>query len=288
MSNRVGIMHGRLSEPSDQKIQEFPRYTWRYEFEKAKSCGFELIEWIFDTYDQNPIMNDDGIREVKNFSANSGIVVNSVLADFFMENKLVSVSESTLEKNMKILKILIKNSNKIGAKILEIPFVDSSSLTTREEQLQIKSNLETILPLLEEYDIILTLETDLPPNQFKELLSSFTHPNIRANYDVGNSAALGYDMTEEFNAYGNLINNVHIKDRKLHGHTVPLGSGDANFELLFSSLRKIKYDGDFIIQGARELGTNPADTCAKYLRFVNKYVEKYLLHDVSKEEERKQ
>ena len=33
--NKIGIMSGRLSEPLTKKIQEFPRNTWKYEFEKA-------------------------------------------------------------------------------------------------------------------------------------------------------------------------------------------------------------------------------------------------------------
>ncbi len=277
MRNKIGIMHGRLSEPISGKIQEFPKNTWKHEFEKASTCGFELIEWIFDAYDKNPILNDDGIREIKHISEKTGIVINSVLADFFMEKKLVNVSEFDLQKNLEVLEILIKNSNKLGVKILEIPFVDSSSLTTKEEQIQLTFNLKKILPLLEECDVFLTLETDLAPKLFKELLLSFNHPNIKANYDVGNSAALGYDITEELIAYGNLISNIHIKDRKFRGSTVPLGSGDANFELFFSFLKQINYRGDFIIQGAREHGMKPENTCTKYLQFVKKYVEKYLL-----------
>lgn len=277
--NRIGIMNGRLSEPTGGKIQEFPKNTWKQEFEKASSCNFELIEWIFDTYDKNPIMTGDGIKEIKQISEKTGVIINSVLADFFMEKRLVSVSESALQKNLEVLKTLIQNSSELGIKILEIPFVDSSSLATREEQIQLVSNLQKILPMLEEHDVYLTLETDLSPKSFKEFLQSFNHPNIKANYDVGNSAALGYDVTDEFSAYGNLISNIHIKDRTYRGGTVSLGSGAVDFELFFNSLKQIDYRGDFIIQGAREYGVPPENTCMKYLQFVKTYVEKYLLYD---------
>ena len=30
-SNKIGIMHGRLSESIDGKIQEFPKHTWKNE-----------------------------------------------------------------------------------------------------------------------------------------------------------------------------------------------------------------------------------------------------------------
>lgn len=215
-------MNGRLSTPIGNKIQEFPKNTWESEFDKANSCGFELIEWIFDTNDKNPIMTDDGIQKIKQISERTGVHINSVLADFFMEKKLVNVSEFELTQNLDVLRNLVLNSAKLGATIVEIPFVDSSSLTNIDEQKQLVSNLEKTLSLLEENHIILTLETDLPPNEFKELLLSFNHHCIKANYDVGNSAALGYDLKEEMVYYGNLIGNIHIKDRQTSRQDSPI------------------------------------------------------------------
>jgi len=279
INDKIGIMSGRFSEPITKKIQAFPENTWKSEFEKASVCGFKSIEWIFDACDKNPIMNNDGINEIKYISEQTSITINSLLADFFMEKKLFNVSEFDLQKNLDVLKNLIKSSHKLGIKILEIPFVDSASLKTKEEQSQVVSNLEKILPLLEECDIFLTLETDLPPTSFNELILSFNHPNIKANYDIGNSASLGYDMKEELSLYGDLIYNIHIKDRKYCGQTVPLGEGDADFELFFNLLQKINYNGELIIQGAREYGVKPEDTCIKYLQFVKKFVRIYQLYN---------
>ena len=280
--NKIGIMSGRLSEPLTKKIQEFPRNTWKYEFEKASVSGFRTIEWIFDAWNKNPVMNNDGIDQIKHFSEQTDITINSLLADYFMEKKLFSVSEFDLQKNLEVLRNLIKNSNRLGIKILEIPFVDSSSLKTKEEQSQVLSNIEKIVPLLEEYDVFLTLETDLPPTSFNALILSFNHPNIKANYDVGNSASLGYDMKEELNLYGDLIYNIHIKDRKYCGGTVPLGEGDVDFELFFNLLQKINYNSELIIQGARERSIKPEDTCIKYLQFVKKFVDRHQLYNNSK------
>ena len=227
--NKIGIMSGRLSEPLTKKIQEFPRNTWKYEFEKASVSGFRTIEWIFDAWNKNPVMNNDGIDQIKHFSEQTDITINSLLADYFMEKKLFSVSEFDLQKNLEVLRNLIKNSNRLGIKILEIPFVDSSSLKTKEEQSQVLSNIEKIVPLLEEYDVFLTLETDLSPISFKELIISFNHPNIKANYDVGNSTSLGYDMEEELNLYGNLTggSDYHLYKRYTHDDfNPPIVEGD--------------------------------------------------------------
>ena len=44
--------------------------------------------------------------------------------------------------------------------------------------------------------------TDLSPTKFKQFLSEMPSKKITVNYDTGNSASLGYDINEEFKAYG--------------------------------------------------------------------------------------
>lgn len=275
----IGIMGGRLSYSINNKIQSFPEKSWRQEFEKASKCGFNLIEWIFDTSRNNPLLDDEKIQEMKNLSEKHHLTINSICADYFMEKMLFNVNEFELEKNLSVLKNLITKCNKLGIQILEIPLVDSSSLKTKDNKIEFFNNIHKILSHAEENNVILNLETDLPPLQFKEFLKSFNNPNLRANYDVGNSTSLGYDIHEELTVLGDFITNIHIKDRLLHGTTVPFGTGDTNFELFFETIKKIDYKGDFIIQGARVNETNikPEDTCNKYLEFVKHYVDKYLL-----------
>jgi hexulose-6-phosphate isomerase len=79
---------------------------------------------------------------------------------------------------------------------------------------------------------------------------------LKANYDSGNSASLGYDVRQELAAYGNRIGSVHIKDRIRGGGTVPLGTGNADLPALFTELAATEYAGDFVLQVARELPGN--------------------------------
>ena len=58
-----------------------------------------------------------------------------------------------------------------------------------------------------------------------------------------------------------------------------MGEGDVDFELFFNLLQKINYNGELIIQGAREHGVKPEDTCIKYLQFVKKFVDRYQLYN---------
>ncbi|MGI0060954.1 MAG: sugar phosphate isomerase/epimerase family protein [Nitrosotalea sp.] len=271
-------MEGRLSDPIGNEIQSFPRYSWKKEFEQAARCGFDLIEWVFDLYENNPILDNVGVNEIKNLSQKHGIYVNAVCADYFMKKMLFNVSDFELERNLTVLRRLIEKCRVLDIKILEIPLVDDSSLKSKNDEEQLIHNLEKILPVAKENGVELTLETDLPTHSFKELLEKFNHPNIKANYDTGNSTALGYNIKEELEVLKSWITNVHIKDRIYKGKSVPLGTGNTDFETFFSILAKINYNGSLIIQGAREINNNvisPEFTCKKYLEFVKQYVDKY-------------
>lgn len=272
-------MQGRLSKANDGKVQSFPISSWKNEFKIAANCGFEVIEWIFDENEPNPILSSEGISEIKSECKKHNITINSICADYFMVKKLFNESNDNIKNNIKILKELILQSKKLEISFIEIPLVDSSSLKTEQDKIKLKNNLEKVLPLAEKNEITIVLETDLNPYDFKELLLEFNHPNIMANYDSGNSASLGYNSKEELTILKKWIKNVHVKDRKFQGNTVQFGTGDTNFELFFSSLSKINYLGDIIIQGARIQNEKniPETTCKTYQGFVKRYVDKYYI-----------
>jgi len=233
------------------------------------------MEWIFDKYEKNPIMDDSKLGEIKSISAKHGVRIGSVLADYFMEKKFFDEAKDQVEKSLDVLRKLIKNCRKIDVSILEIPFVDTSSISTQKNESEVIENLNKISSLAKESSVSILLETDMEPHRFRKFLENFDSSIFFANYDTGNSTALGYDVEEELTVLSNRIKNIHIKDRILHGKTVPLGTGDTNFDLFFSNLKKINFKGDLIIQGAREDNSTPKQTCEKYHKFVKQYVDKY-------------
>ena len=278
MSNiipKIGIMQGRLSDPVNNEIQSFPHDTWESEFEKAHNSGYQVLEWIFDDL-ENPILKDSEIHKIKLLSSKFNIEVNSICADYFMKEKLFDVNDTQLEENFSILKNLISQCSKMGIKILEIPLVDSSSIKNIDARNEFIQNFTHFLSDIDS-KIILNLETDLPPFEFKILLDQFKDFQVFANYDIGNSASLGYSMDDEISILKSQIKNIHVKDRIFQGQTVPLGTGDVNFESFFQKLAQIPYGGDLIIQGARSTlsSSDPLTVSNHYYQFVNQYVDKY-------------
>jgi sugar phosphate isomerase/epimerase len=196
------------------------------------------------------------------------VKVDYVCADIFMENPIFE--EENLEKNLEILTNIITFGNKIGAKCVEIPFVDNSSLKKNLKNKNISLQIKEVIPIANDLGMQISLETDLEPKEFREFLLNFESDAIRANYDIGNSASLGFDTREEISMIGEFITNVHIKDRKFLGSTVPLGSGNANIPLALTLLSEIDYKGGITMQAAREVDN--LDNAKKQLAQVNKYL----------------
>lgn len=248
---RIGIMQGRLVPPPPGRFQCFPRDEWEREFALASRAGLSCLEWIWDLDETNPLSDDGGMSRVAALAARHGVAVLSVCADSFMERPLVKGSPAEREKSRDLLAWLIRRCQRWRIERIVLPFVDASRLDTEEDRQRAAETLGDLLPLCDESGVEIHLETDLAPDPFAALLDRLPDSRIRVNYDSGNSASLGYRPREEFAAYGSRVGSVHIKDRRLGGKTVPLGTGDTDFPELFDCLKKVRYPGDFILQAAR-------------------------------------
>ena len=267
LTNEIGIMQGRLSPRIDGKIQAYPANTWQKEFEIAQEIGYSAIEWIVEKpVETNALMNDSGKAEIKKVIASTGVRIDYICADIFMQQPLVRMTEETKSQNKEYLAMILKNAKEVGAIGVEIPFVDNSSIKNEIEKQEFIEALHDAFKLAKDLDLNISLETDLPPIDFQELLENIGLVHVQANYDIGNSASLGFDPREELEAYGLRIMNVHVKDRKLGSTTVPLGTGDANINYVIQKLQEIGYSGGLTMQAAR--GENDVEIAKEQLTYV--------------------
>jgi len=273
---KIGIMQGRLLPRYKNRYQSHPVNYWQAEFYIAKELGFSQIEFIFDydNYQDNPLMSKEGIRNIKAISKQTGVKVKSICADYFMEAPFHSEHKKQSEK---ILKELILNVKELNIIDIVIPCVDQSSIKSNNNMKSFVSSIHKILPTAEKYNVNINFETDLNPKKFKKLLCSFDSKYIKVNYDIGNSSSLGYDPKEEFEAYGEYISDLHIKDRILGGGSVKLGTGNVNFKMVFKLLKSYKFNGNIIMQAARDDSyTDDLKFVKSQKDFLNKYIKKYL------------
>jgi len=262
-TNRIGFMQGRLTVPEGDRIQSFPSGNWQEEFFTANKHGFQVMEWVFEAtgLEQNPLWTAEGVREIEDLSKRTGVLVESVVADYFMEYPLFQRDRSGRQQAFRVLMRLIDQCAMLHIRFLEIPLVDASSLRHVGDEEVFVRVLAQALPTAKAKRISICLETDLPPQRFRAILDNPELEGVLANYDMGNSASLRYKPDEEIAVIGDRIGNVHVKDRLLGGGTVPLGQGNVDFLGVLRALKKADYRGSYILQTARQPGQDVLVAC---------------------------
>ena len=273
MKNPIGVMQGRLLPKYKGRYQAHPLGYWQDEFSKAAELGLDCIEFILDynDADQNPLLTQEGCKEIQSVSALTGVKVLSVCGDYFMEAPLHSENIQKAEQSIEVLQKLLKASEGLGVRDIVIPCVDQSSIKNEQVRTIFIEALTTVIPNAELSGVNLSLETDLNAKQFGELLSSLDSPKVTVNYDIGNSASSGYNPIDELSAYGERISDIHIKDRLLDGGSVKLGTGNANIPEFFKLIEKFNYSGPFIMQAYRD--EEGVSTFKKQLEWVKAYID---------------
>lgn len=249
----IGIIQGRLTPSPDGRLQFFPKNNWRAEFSLAHQIGLQLIEPIFHTedYPDNPILGGLELEEMKLLAEKNSVAIRSVCVDFFMDYTLHRSVGDKLALAQVVLALLIKNCRRIGIKTILIPILERSEVVGDNEKTQLINNLTPFLVQANAAGVDIAFESSLPAVELKELIENFRHPRVKVYYDVGNAASMGFDVPKEILLLKDLIVGVHVKDRKLGGSSVPLGTGAANFPAVFAALKAINYRNPLILQAAR-------------------------------------
>jgi len=268
--NPIGIMQGRLSPPIGGRIQCFPVDTWCEEFFYAREAGLDCIEWIYeaDTEEVNPLRTDEGIAEIRRAVEDSGVAVWSVCADYYMAERLVSPEGMVQDAVVEHLSWLVKQVSRLGVRYIVLPFVDESSLKSAQEVEGLLTVLQSLIPSVEKAELELHLETDFAPTDLVAVLTQISHPLVRANYDIGNSASLGHDPIEELTLLAPWLGSVHVKDRLLGGGTVSLGTGSADLATCFRLITDANFRGPYILQVARDQSLSEVKLAIRNRRFV--------------------
>lgn len=246
-------MQGRLSPLVGGKIQAFPAAHWREEFALAARCGFSLIEWTLD-HDglrENPLMTPAGRSEIRRLGERHGIEVQSLTGDCFMQAPFFKTSGSAAGALHDELACVLEAAAALGIRLVVLPLVDKGRLETQEEAHRLHRGLESVMPVLRDGAMKIVFESDFEPEDLRRFIAGYPLREFGINYDMGNSASLGFDPREEIEAFGARIDNVHVKDRLRGSGTVPLGRGAADLPLVFNLLKGAGYRGNYILQTAR-------------------------------------
>ena len=277
MTNSIGFMQGRLCDMVNGQIQAFPWDDWQNEFKEAYRIGIHNMEWTLDQenlYD-NPLMVESGREEIKRLSSTYNVDVISLTGDCFMQAPFWKASGSLGASLIEDFRAIVKACSILNIKIIVVPLVDNGSL---ESQLQEDKLVEILLlenQSLVNLGVTISFESDFSATNLQRFIKRLPSKSFGINYDIGNSASLGYEVNNEFLHYGDRVTNVHVKDRPLGGTTTPLGSGAADFEAVFKNLSEYKYQGNYILQTARDADGRHGAVIKDYLDMTNNWISLY-------------
>jgi hexulose-6-phosphate isomerase len=269
-------MQGRLCDEVDGKIQAFPWKEWESEFSSAREIGMGLMEWTLDQARlyQNPLMTADGQKHILALSEKYRLKIVSLTGDCFMQAPFWKTTEIEVKNHLKGDFLAICNAcSAIGIEYVVIPLVDAGAFETKTQEDEFVEFCIKNISTFEQLNTKVIFESDYSAVELARFIQRLPHKIFGINYDIGNSAALAYDPKEEFSAYGDRILNVHVKDRVLGGRTVALGSGNANFEEVFSQLKKLKYSGNYILQTARPSDGDHKSAIKVYKNMVQEWLD---------------
>lgn len=252
--DNIGFMQGRLSDLANNKIQSFPWTNWQQEFVLARELNLRLMEWTLDyhNFNKNPFIDASKHNKIRYLSDKYSVRIESITCDCFMQLPFWKASSSyAFDALISDFKQVCISASELKVKYIVIPIVDNSSFDDLSQQDILHSVLLANIDLIISSNLSIIFEVDMTPSDTASFISRFPAPLFGINYDIGNSASLGYDPVEEIRLYGDRIQNVHVKDRILNGQSVPLGTGNADIRMSLTLLNEIGYNGSLILQTAR-------------------------------------
>jgi L-ribulose-5-phosphate 3-epimerase len=271
---KIGFMQGRLCERVDGKIQAFPWRDWELEFPAAAAIQLRLMEWTLDQERlyENPLMTAEGQGRIRTLCQQYGISIPSLTADAFMQApfwKFDGESRANLQRDFLAV---CSACAEVGISLIVVPLVDNGRLDNLSQEHALIEFLIEQQAFIGAHNLRVVFESDFAPAELARFINRLPVGLFGINYDIGNSAASGFQPKDEFAAYGHRIVNVHVKDRPQGGTTVPLGTGSAQFDVVFCELARLEYQGNFILQTARAADDRHAQTLCRYLSMTQAWM----------------
>lgn len=256
MTLEIGFMQGRLLEKYNGRYQAFHPDLWQDEFRIASEIGLTSIELIadYENEDVNPLFQDaKALSHLLSLSDDTGVKIRSICADYFMKYHLIDRSDGSLSRrSFEVMEKLVENGSYIGVENIVIPFVDESSIKNIFNTEKLVRSIQKVTDIFQGTSVEASFELDLPPKDVLSFVEALDRKNAKINYDIGNSAALGFSIKEELRTYGDLINDIHLKDRKFGAGPVIFGAGEADFGVLFDHIYTTNFTGPIVMQSYRD------------------------------------
>jgi len=250
-----------------------PDTSWREKLEIAGNAGFDFIEISVDETDMRLSRLDWNQEErsalVKDI-AETGVRIPSMCLSGHRKFPLGSEDPGTREKALEMMKKAIELAVDLGVRNIQLAGYDvyytAGNKTTRMNFLE---GLKQAVAWASKAEVMLSMEIMDHPlmnsiSRFLEYSEKIPSPWFTVYPDIGNISAWGYDIESEFTKGIHKISAIHLKDTLavsgvFNGQfkEVPFGEGCVDFPGFFSILKKLNYQGPFLIEMWTEKAEDP-------------------------------
>ncbi|CDO18468.1 Putative hexulose-6-phosphate isomerase [Streptococcus gallolyticus] len=239
-------------------------FTWRERLAFAKELGFDFVEMSVDESDSRLARLDWTKKErldVVQAIYETGIRIPSICFSGHRRYPLGSNDPKTEATSLEMMKKCIELAQDLGIRTIQLAgydvYYEEKSPETRARFIK---NLRKACDWAEEAQVILAIEIMDDPfiNSIEKYLAvekEIDSPYLFVYPDTGNVSAWHNDLWSEFYNGHKSIAALHLKDTyavtensKGQFRDVPFGDGCVDWEAIFAILKKINYNGPFLIE----------------------------------------
>lgn len=247
--------------------------TWQERFALAKELGFDFIEMSIDETDERLARldwSDEQLAQLREDMFQSGVRINSICLS---GHRRFPFGSSDLEKQQKAKEIMdkaVRFAHKLSIKVIQVAgydvYYEEKSMTSREAFIE---GMKESVKQAANYGVILSIEIMDDPfmnsiGKFMEIKRQIRSPYLQVYPDLGNlSAWPENNPAVELEEGIDCITSIHLKDTYPvtedsagQFRDVPFGEGCVDFLGLLKNLKRLEYDGTFLIEMWSEKSAN--------------------------------
>lgn len=248
--------------------------TWMERLTLAKELGFDFVEMSVDETDERLARLDwrhEDRQKVLSAIQTTGVEILSICLSGHRRYPLGSIDDNKREKALEIMQKAVDLASDIGIRNIQLAgydvYYEEKSPLTREYFME---NLIKAVNMAAEKQIMLSIEIMDDPfinsiTKFNRIKEQVKSPWLQVYPDIGNlSAWPENDVNYELEHGISSIVAVHLKDTKnvtddFPGKfkEVPWGEGDVDFLGALKTLKRLGYQGSFLLEMWSETEEDP-------------------------------
>lgn len=248
--------------------------TWMERLTLAKELGFDFVEMSIDETDERLERLDwshEDRQKVLSAIQTTGVEILSICLSGHRRYPLGSIDDNKREKALEIMQKAVDLASDIGIRNIQLAgydvYYEEKSPLTREYFME---NLIKAVNMAAEKQIMLSIEIMDDPfinsiTKFNRIKEQVKSPWLQVYPDIGNlSAWPENDVNYELEQGISSIVAVHLKDTKnvtddFPGKfkEVPWGEGDVDFLGALKTLKRLGYQGSFLLEMWSETEEDP-------------------------------